>query len=59
MRKFKIENIDVSLGIFLDDEIEAEDRTEAIEQVLLEICDNIGNYIDIELEEVIEDEDEE
>ena len=57
MKKYRIENIIGTFGIFLDDEIEATSYIDAIECIMNEIIDNIGNYIDIELEE-IEDEEE-
>lgn len=50
MKKYRVEDIITSFGIFLDEEVEAESETEAKEEVLYEIMDNIGNYIDIELE---------
>lgn len=56
MRKFKIVDMEASCGIFLDDIIEAEDEQDAWEQVLNEFEDNIGNYMDIEFEEIFEDE---
>ena len=52
MKKYRIEDIIGSFGLFLDEEIEAEDSIDAKEQILMEICDNIGNYIDIELEKI-------
>lgn len=58
MAKYRIEDIITSFGLFLDDEIEAEDEYDAKEQIMNEIMDNIGNYIDIEVEEIF-DEDEE
>ena len=59
MRKFKIIDIIPSFGIFLDEEIEAENACEAAEEVMMQICDNIGNYIDIEFDEIYDEEDEE
>ena len=59
MKKFKIVNVSGSFGIFLDDEIEAVDKYEAMEQICDEIMDNLGNYIDIELEEVKDNGDDE
>lgn len=56
MAKYRVEDIMTSFGLFLDDEIEAEDDVDAKEQVMMEIIDNIGNYIDIELEEVFDEE---
>lgn len=58
MKTYKVVDIVGYFGLFLDEEIEADDYAEACEQVLLEISDNIGNYIDIELEEIEEDEEE-
>lgn len=55
MKKYKVEDIKAYLGIFLDDEVEAEDEIQAMEYIQDEIMDNIGNYIDIELIEVDED----
>lgn len=56
MKKYKVVDIMGYFGIFLDDEIEAEDEIEAKEQIMSAICDNIGNYLDIEVEEVIEED---
>lgn len=55
MKKYKVEDIKAYLGIFLDDEVEAEDEIEAMEYIQDEIMDNIGNYIDIDLIEVDDD----
>lgn len=52
MKTYRVENIISSFGIFLDDEIEAENYSEAVEEVMNEIIDNIGNYIEIELQEL-------
>lgn len=57
MKTYRIIDIIASFGIFLDDEIEAEDEFEAKEQIFNEIYDNLGNYIDIELEELDEGDD--
>lgn len=57
MKRYKVIDIIGSFGLFLDEEIEAENSIEAREQIMDEIIDNIGNYIDIELER-IEDEEE-
>lgn len=54
MKQFKVENIFASLGLFLDEIIEAEDEIDAKEQIMIEICENIGNYVDIYLEEILE-----
>lgn len=59
MKKYRVIDIFGSFGLFIDEEIEAEDDIEAREYILYEIMDNIGNYIDIEVEEVSEDDDEE
>lgn len=57
MKRYKVIDIIGSFGLFLDEEIEAENSIEASEQIMDEIIDNIGNYIDIELER-IEDKEE-
>jgi hypothetical protein len=56
MKKFRIIDIVPSFGIFIDDEYEAENEYEALDMIFNEIIDNIGNYIDIDVEEVQEDE---
>lgn len=58
MKKFRVDNIITYLDLFIDEEIEAEDKSDAAEQVMMAICDNIGNYIEIDVEE-IEDYDRE
>ena len=55
MKKFKVEDIKGYFDIFLDEEVEAEDEIQAMEYILDEIMDNIGNYIEIEVIEVDED----
>lgn len=55
MKKYKVEEIKGYFDIFLDEEIEAEDEMRAKEEILYEIMDNIGNYIDIEVIEVDDD----
>ena len=55
MKKFKVEDIRGYFDIFLDEEIEAEDEIQAKEEILYEILDNLGNYIEIEVIEVDED----
>ncbi len=52
MKKYKVVEILGMFGIFIDDEVEAENIWEAREQIFNEIYDNLGNYIDIKLEEV-------
>ena len=52
MKKYKVDDIICSFGIFLDEEVEANSQSEAQEMVLYEIIDNIGNYIDIVLEKI-------
>ena len=52
MKTYRVDDILCSFGIFLDEEVEAENYSEAIEQVMNEIIDNIGNYIEIQLEEI-------
>ena len=56
MKKYRVDDIICSFGIFLDEEVEAENQSEAQEIVFNEIMDNLGNYIDIVLER-IEDND--
>lgn len=56
MKTYKVEDIICMFGIFLDEEVEAKNMSEAKEIVYNEIMDNLGNYIDIEMEEVTEDE---
>lgn len=62
MKKFKVEDIRAYFHLFLDEEVEAEDKTQAKEEILYEIMDNFGNYIDIDVievddeSEVVEDE---
>lgn len=52
MKTYRIIDIIASFGIFIDDEIEAENEEEAMEQIFDEIYSNLANYIDIELEEL-------
>lgn len=56
MKTFKVKDIVGYFGLFLDDEVEADDEIEAMEMVQNEIIDNIGNYINIELEEIDNEE---
>lgn len=56
MKKYRVENIIGYFGLFIDEIYEAEDEIEVLDIVMQEIMDNIGNYIDIELKEVGEDE---
>lgn len=58
MKTYRVEDIICSFGIFLDDEIEAENYSEAVEEVMNEIIDNIGNYIEIQLKEIKESDKE-
>lgn len=56
MKTYRVVNISFSgLGLFIDDEYEGEDSVEVKEEIMYEIMDNIGNYIDIELEEIEEE----
>ena len=55
MKKFKVEDIKGYFDIFLDEEVEAEDEMQAKEEILYEILDNLGNYIEIDVIEVDED----
>ena len=59
MKVYKVKDIEAYLGLFLGDEVEADDEIEAKEMICYEIIDNIGNYIDIELEEVEQGEEDE
>ena len=59
MKTYRISDIYASLGIFLDEEYEGNDEMEVIDTILNEIIDNIGNYIDIELDEVENEEGDE
>ena len=55
MKKYRVIDITVSgLSLFIDEEYEAEDSVECKEVILYEIMDNLGNYIDIEIEEIEE-----
>ena len=56
MTKYRVTEITGWFWSFIDEEIEAEDSIEAKEDIMYQIMDNIGNYIDIELEEIEEDE---
>lgn len=56
MKKYRVYDILTSFGMFIDDEIEAKDECDAKEYIMNEIIDNIGNYVDIELEEIFEEE---
>lgn len=58
MKTYKVEDIICSFGIFLDEVVEAENMSEAKEIIYNEIMDNLGNYIDIEMEEVVEGEED-
>lgn len=58
MRKFKVINVYGSFGLFLDEEVYAETESDAWEQIIDEIDDNIGNYIDIEFEEIYDENEE-
>ena len=57
MKKYRVTDITGWFGLFIDEEIEANDSIDAKDEIMNEIMDNIGNYIDIKLEE-IEDEEE-
>lgn len=57
MKKYRVEDIQGCFGLFLDEEYEGEDSIDVKESIMYEIIDNIGNYIDIILEEVDESED--
>ncbi len=55
MKKYRVDDIICSFGLFFDDEIEADSQSEAQEIVFNEIMDNLGNYIEIVLEKIEED----
>ena len=55
MKTYRVDDIICSFGIFLDEEVEAENQSEAQEIIFNEIMDNLGNYIDIVLERIEED----
>ena len=55
MKKYRVIDISGYFGLFIDEEYEAEDSIDCKEAIMNEIMDNIGNYIDIELEEVDEE----
>lgn len=54
MKTYKVTDIISYFSIFIDDEVEAYDEIDAKEIILNAIMDNIGNYIDIEVEEIEE-----
>lgn len=58
MKKYRVLDITGGFGLFIDEEYEGEDSTDVREAIMYEIMDNIGNYIDIELEEIEECEEE-
>lgn len=57
MTKYRVTGVTGWFGLFIDEEIEANDPIDAKDEILNQIMDDIGNYIDIEVEE-IEDEEE-
>lgn len=56
MKIYRVDDIICSFGLFLDEEVEAESQIEAQEIILNEIMDNLGNYIDIVLEKIENEE---
>ena len=56
MKRYRVLDIIGYFNIFIDEEVEADDVVEAKECILYEILDNIGNFIDIEVEEIEEEE---
>lgn len=52
MKEYRVVDVIGCFGLFIDDVVEAENKSEAMESVMNEIMDNIGNYIDVVLEEV-------
>lgn len=59
MKKYRVTDIRGWFGLFIDEEIEANDSIDAKDEILNQIMDNIGNYIDIEVEEIEEYEEAE
>jgi hypothetical protein len=59
MKKYRVDEIVSSFGIFLDEVVEAESQLEAQEIILNEIYDNIGNYIEVVLERIEDDKEQE
>lgn len=59
MKKYRVTDITGWFGLFIDEEIEANDSIDAKDEILNQIMDNIGNYIDIEVEEIEEYEEAE
>ena len=59
MAKYKVSDIDTFFGFLYDEEIEADDEMDAIDCVFTDIMNNIGHYIEVEVEEVSDEEDEE
>lgn len=58
MKKYKVVDVTGWFGLFEDEEYEGEDEIEVMDQIMCEIEDNIGNYIDIELEEIFDEGDD-
>lgn len=58
MKKYKVDDIYCSFGIFLDEEVEANSMSEAQEIIFNEIMDNLGNYITIDMIRVEEGEED-
>ena len=58
MKTYKVESIMEYFDMFIGDEVEAYDEIDAKDIILNEIMDNIGNYIDIEVVEEIEEVEE-
>lgn len=55
MKKYRVTDILGYFGLFFDEEYEGENIVDVKEEIMYEIMDNIGNYIDIELEEIEEE----
>jgi hypothetical protein len=58
MKKYRVVDIQGWFELFFDEEYEGEDSIDVKDAIMNEIMDNIGNYIDIELEEIEECEEE-
>ena len=52
MKEYRVVGVIDCFDLFINDVVEAESKSDAFEIVLNEIMDNIGNYIDVVLEEV-------
>lgn len=58
MSKYRISDIQGCFHLFMDEEYEGESEIDVKEKIMCEIMDDIGNYIDIELLKLEDNEDE-